>query len=514
MRRIVFLSLGVLESLVALVLLACAWQLPGPAEVRETAGQVARVGRQTGRQVDGVRQQLHGLRQRRPQLHDLAVRLQEQMQTVTDNLRSQRVDYDTVRTVSEAMGDVADGLDGLATTLDPDGVGRVGAGLKAAADYLEEQVAPAAAQAAEQLQKASGDLQADAEHLAAVLRTAPVDLKAARQVHDSLARFGEGLERIDTLLKLERADAMREGFKGMEDSLNSGAEQVERLAGYTYPFVQFQGLKPVIEQRQFWPEGDKIGEGMRKAARGATAAGTELEQLTRDLPRLRQSLAESRKVVAATREALGTALAQQEKLEPLLKNMPEHAARLAENLPRLVTTLARVLRETTKLKDVAELLRQAQKGVDAAVARWPQLRANLARSSVLLRATQKQLQFVVDHRHEYEASLQQTVAMSRAVSAALPLFSEQLEQDLGDQEQSLAALGDGLDEVTGALPGMAARATSLLQMARFLLCLLAGVFALHGAYLALSERARPLPAPAAATAAEPGVGLDVQGAVR
>jgi ABC-type transporter Mla subunit MlaD len=435
------------------------------------------------------------------------------MRTVTDNLRSQQVDYDTVRTVSEAMGDVADGLDGLAATLDPEGVGRMGAGLKAAADYLDEQVAPAAAQAAAQLEKATADLKADAEHLAALLRAAPMDLKAARQVHDSLARFSDGLERMEVVLKLQRAEAMREGFKGLEDSLTTGAEQVERLAGYTYPAVQFVGLKPVIEQKQFWPEGDKIAEGMRKAARGATAAGAELDQLNRDLPQLRASLLESRKVVATTREALGTALAQQEKMEALLKHAPEHAARLAEDLPRLVTNLARVLRDTARLKDVAAVLRQAQQGIDVAVARWPALRKNLSRSSVLLRATQKQLQFVVDHRSEYEASLRQTLSMSRAVSAALPLLSEQLEQDLGDQEQSLTSLGDGIEEVTDALPGMAARATGLLQTARFLLCLLAGVFAMHGGYLVLSERTRPAaapaPVPATVGAAEPCVQLDV-----
>jgi ABC-type transporter Mla subunit MlaD len=489
MRRYVFLSLGVLEFFVALALLGFAWQLPNAAEVGETVSRVARVGRQTGRQVHALRDQLHSLRERRPQLHELAVRLQEQMRTVNEHLRGQQVDYDTVRTVSEAMGEAAEGLDGLGTTLDPDGVGRVGTGLKAAADYLDEQVAPAATQAADQLEKTSGQLKEDAERLASLLRAAPVDLKAARQVHDSLGRFRDGLDRLEGLLKLQRAETMRDGFKGLEESLNTGAGQVERLAGYTYPAVRFDGLRPVVEQRQFWPEGDKIAEGMRKAAKGATAAGEELEQLTRDLPRLREALVDSRKVVTTTREALATALGQQEKVEELLKNAPEHAARLAEELPRLATALARVLRDTARLKDVAGLLRQAQKTIDVAVSRWPELRKNLARSAVLLRATQKQLRYVVDHRSEYEASLRGTLTLSRTVSAALPLLTEQLEQDLHEQEQSLTNLGEGIDEVTGTLPGLAARASGLLQTTRFLLLLLAGVFALHGIHMVLSERA-------------------------
>jgi chromosome segregation ATPase len=502
MRRTVFVSLGVLEFLVSLVLLAFAWQLPNAAEVRDGLGRVERVGRHSGRQVRQLREQLHVLRERRPQLHDMAVRLQEEMKTVTDHLRGQQVDYNTVRAVSDALGDAATGLDGLSQTLDPEGVTQVGTGLKEAAKYLDEQVAPAGAEMAAQLDKTTASLKADADRLSSLLRAAPVDLKAAKEIHDSLARFDEGLGRLDVVLKLERGEAMREGFKGLEGSLTTGAEQVERLAGYTYPAVRFEGLKPVVDQKQFWPEGDKIAEGMRKAAKGATAAGEELEQLTKDLPKLRESLEESRKVARTTREAIGGALKQRDVVEALLKSVPEHTARMAEELPKLGASLAKVLRDTAKLKEVAALLRQTQKGIENAVTRWPELRKDLGRSAVLLRATQGQLKYVVEHQKEYEASLAQTLTMSRTISAALPLLTEQMEQDLQEQEQSLAGLGDGIDEVTAVLPGAADTASRLLQTTRLLLLLLALVFAIHGVYLVASERARAVvPAPA------PGPGL-------
>jgi methyl-accepting chemotaxis protein len=503
MRRSVFLCLGVLEFLVALVLLAFAWQVPGPADIHTGVGRIEKVGRQTGKQVRQLRTQLHAIRERRPQLHDMAVRLQEEMKTVTDHLRGQQIDYGTVRTVSEALGDVAQGLDGLSATLDPEGVARVGTGLKETADYLDERVGPAGSEMAGQLDKATAGLQADAKRLSTLLRVAPVDLKAARETYDGLARFDEGLDRMDAILKLERADAMKEGFKGLEGSLITGAEQVERLSGYTYPSVRFEGLKPVVEQKQFWPEGEKIAEGMRKAAKGATAAGAELEQLTRDLPKLRQSLEESRKMAARTREAIGGALKQQDQLEVLLKNVPEHAGRLAEELPRLGASLAKLLRDTARLKEVAAMLRQTQKSIETAVSRWPELRKNLGRSAVLLRATQGQLKYVLEHRTEYEASLQQTLLMSRTISAALPLLTEQLEEDLQEQEQSLNSLGDSIDEVTAVLPGAANAASGLLQTTRILLCLVALVFAFHGGYLVLSERTRPAAALAEAAALSP-----------
>jgi chromosome segregation ATPase len=361
-------------------------------------------------------------------------------------------------------------------------------GLKATADFLEKEVAPAAAKAADDLDKTTESLRSDARRLSAVLKTAPPDLKAVREIHDSLVRFDQGLERMQNMFKAERLEAMRKGFQGLEQALNTGAEQVERLAGYSYPVVTFHGLKPSIEQRAFWPEGGKIAEGMRKAAKGTTAAAEELEMLSKDLPKLRQSLEESRKAATATRDALAVALKQQDKVERLLKSVPQHAARLAEQLPELSSSLTKILRDTSHLKDIGKLLRQTQKAVETAVERWPELRKNLGRSAVLLRTTQKQLQNVLTHRADYEASLQNSLVLSRTFSAALPLLTEQLEMELGDQEQVLSNLGDSIDDANAALPGFARGASDILQTTKMLLGLMAAIFALHGGYLAFGAR--------------------------
>src|SRR5947209_3357647 len=107
MRRTVVISLGVLEFLAALVLVGIAWQLPGPAEVQDSVGRVEHVSHQTGVQVKAMGRQLHALRQRRPQVRALALRLQEQMRLVADNVRSQQLDEDTLRAVSDSLGDTA-----------------------------------------------------------------------------------------------------------------------------------------------------------------------------------------------------------------------------------------------------------------------------------------------------------------------------------------------------------------------------------------------------------------------
>jgi hypothetical protein len=196
-------------------------------------------------------------------------------------------------------------------------------------------------------------------------------------------------------------------------------------------------------------------------------------------------------VVSSTRQALATALKQQEKVEPLLKDVPREAARLAEDLPRLGSELAKVLRETARLKEVGALLREAQKGVDAAAARWPELRQNLGKSAVILRAARKQLRDALADTKQIEAAMRQTLDLTRLFAAALPLLTEQLEEGLRQQEHSLAELGDSLDEVTRALPPAAASAGRLLQMTRLLLALVALIVALHAGYLVLGTRLGP-----------------------
>jgi hypothetical protein len=363
----------------------------------------------------------------------------------------------------------------------------LGEGLGETAAFLER-VVPAAAKTADDLEAAMAALRADARGLAVLLRDAPLDLQAARSIHDGLARFGEGFDRLDKLLRAERLDAMREGFEGMETSLTAGAEQVERLSGYTYPAVTFNGLKPEVSQRPFWPEGETIAKGLRKAAAGVTAAGKEMHDVARGLPELRSSLQESRRVVDRTRNVLGAALRQQDKLDPLLKDLPAKAAALTERLPAVGGDLARVLRATRHLHEVADALRQAQRGIVAAGQRLPELRLTLTRSAVLLKAARTQLREVLRNRQQFETAQQQAVVLGESFAAMLPLLTDQLGGELEDQDQALDDLGRGIDEVGDLLPAYAQTVTRLLWTGRLLAWLVAAIIALHGAYLVIGIR--------------------------
>ncbi len=493
MRRLVFLVMGLLELSACGLLAYFALSLPGPAEVDDAVGRVDQVSRKASRQVRTLRRQMSKVRQRQPELLVLARRLERQMNVVQANLRGRRLEGDGVETAGAALGDVARGLDGLATVLDPKGIGQVGKGLGSTADYLDGKAIPAAEKAAGTLEKASTSLKGDSSKLKELLAEAPSQLEAARAVSASLKRFEDGLARMKKIARPENLDAMDEGFKGMQKSLDTGADQVEKVADYTIPRVTVKGLRIMVEEQDFWPEGKEIADGMRKAARGCAAAQKELATVKKEFPKLRESLTESEKVVRSTRQALDTALSRQEKLEPLLKTLPANLARLVEELPVVLAELAKVLRETTRLREAATALRQAEKGVEQASAHWPELREGLKKSATLLRTTQTQLKSALDRRDEYESTIEQTVELTALFAASLPVLIEQLDEGLEQQEQSLDELGDSIDAVSEALPPAAQSASRLLVTTRWLLCVVALMVGLHAGYLLLGTWPGPAP---------------------
>src|SRR5438128_1162195 len=101
MRRLIFLSLGVLELAVAATLVVFSFQLPNTSEIDQGVGRVTGVTRRTGDHVRLLGKQVHELR--RPELQELADRLQTETHTVTHTVRAQRVDFNTVKSLGDAL---------------------------------------------------------------------------------------------------------------------------------------------------------------------------------------------------------------------------------------------------------------------------------------------------------------------------------------------------------------------------------------------------------------------------
>ncbi|HEY8504947.1 MAG TPA: hypothetical protein VIL46_10220 [Gemmataceae bacterium] len=501
MRRAVFVLLGVLELGLAAGLVAFAGRVPGRDQVGRGFARFAEVSGGAERQVDALRTQVADLR--RPELQRLAERLGPQTRAVTAILGRREVNFAAVEALNRSLGQAARGLEGWAETLDADQARSLGTALAATADYLEKDVIPAARKAAAGMEQAAAGLEKDARRLATLLEKAPPDLRAARQIHEGLVRFDEALGRVAPALKLERLETIREGFAGMESALTTTAGQVEKFAGYTYPVVQIDGFRPKVEQRPFWPAGREIAKGLRQAVTGLKAADAELAKLHQELPALRQSLDASRDVVAATRRAMGKSLEQQAEIEALLRDIPKRSAALADELPQLGNTFAGMLRRAEQLAAVAGSLRKVRDGLDASLAHWPQLRASLKQSAAVLRGAQAQFERLLAQREEYERAAAASTELAEHFADLLPLFTDQLDVRLGEQEYALAQLKQGLSEVNASLPAAEETASELFATLRWLLWLVAGLVGVHGGYVLFDAAARPGRAPEATPAADP-----------
>ncbi len=121
-RRIVFLSLGVLECLTATIVVVFAWGMPGADEVHDGVGRIESVTEQMSGQLARLRAELQTIREQRPKLRTLAENLRTQMEAATAGLKDRAVDYVSVERLESSMGDLANGLDGLADAFKPDAV--------------------------------------------------------------------------------------------------------------------------------------------------------------------------------------------------------------------------------------------------------------------------------------------------------------------------------------------------------------------------------------------------------
>ncbi len=248
------------------------------------------------------------------------------------------------------------------------------------------------------------------------------------------------------------------------------------------------GLKPEVTQRPFWPEAGSVAAGLRKASDGILAGSKEVDRLAQELPKLRAALDESRQIVEKTRDSLGDTLRQEEKLEPLLKDMPAKAAFLAEQLPALGKDLAQLLRDTGKLKEVATALHQTQKVTDNLSESWPALRVAMLRSATLLKTTRGHLDGFLQNRRQLEEARRQAVDLGESFATMVPLFSDQIEGQLQEQDRGLTELRESIDEVGDLLPAFGTTMARLFQVGRLLAWLVAAIICLHGTYLLLSAR--------------------------
>src|SRR5262249_62165633 len=94
-----------------------------------------------------------------------------------------------------------------------------------------------------------------------------------------------------------------------------------------------------------------------------------------------------------------------------------------------------LLDHTRQFKDVAGALRQAERGIDNAVIRWPELRTTLIRLTTLMKTARDQLDHACANQREYEAAMEQTIRLADTFASLLPLLTENLSSQLDQQDR-------------------------------------------------------------------------------
>src|SRR5215213_1013764 len=210
MRRVFRYGLGALGTAIAAALAVIALRLPTGDDVAANFARVGKVTDGSERQVRLMRDQVADLR--RQDLGGKADELRRHTRTAADTAGRQQIDFQTVDAIARSLGDVSKGLNAWADTVDADRMKQVSAGLGQTAAFIDTGVADPSEKSAIELETALAGLEKDSARLAALLRQAPPDLKAAKAIHEGLGSFDAGLDKLNDLLKADRLQAMKEGF--------------------------------------------------------------------------------------------------------------------------------------------------------------------------------------------------------------------------------------------------------------------------------------------------------------
>src|SRR3954452_22491241 len=127
LRRPLLATLGLVEVIAALALVSLGVSLPGVDDIRKTFEGARRVTASSGDQVRLLREQVQGLR--RARVLRTADQLRDATRTLAASVRRRRADFDAVRALRDVARRSAEGIEGLASVLDPEALGRLGKGL-------------------------------------------------------------------------------------------------------------------------------------------------------------------------------------------------------------------------------------------------------------------------------------------------------------------------------------------------------------------------------------------------
>jgi hypothetical protein len=447
MRRCILFGIGLIETLLACVLLAVGFRLPRSESIDEGFQRASVVAQTAQNQVQLIRGQLGEVRHK--DFPKVANHLRVQTRAVSSSLRAQAIDFDSVDATSDALGAVSQGLESWSETLDADRYLSNARELGRTAELLEWQAAwtdPRKAVCKYQTGMDTNwgpivDLVCgsfDVRSLTIMAASLFQDLKCA------------------PALDVNPIRDVRDSFREIEETLATAVRQVDALGEAVYPFVTPNGaLPPTIEFRPVWSDGRKVGDALSKAGAAVRAIGRDLDRADRAIEMLTKQRREGRSATPT-----------------------DDAGRIA----------AAVARTSIQLRELASDLRRTQQGIEQSLRAWPELVQTMRRSATVLEGSHRQLEVVLSQRSECERAVRNSQQLADSSEDVVRGYTAKLDVRLGDQERSLAQVEEGLREVNESLPAVSQAASDLLSVIRWMFWLIGGLIAIHGVYVAVEAK--------------------------
>lgn len=472
MRKLIKLAIAILYFGAGMACFTISMRLPQPEATRQTLHHIQHTLESTKTQLGILEQHLAGVR--RADLQQRALSMRERSSELAQRLRERSWDYESATHMRDTLGQLASGLTRWSETFDAEQIRKFATGLSETARFLDENVVQSAEQAAQEVQAFADALSKDAELFSELTRDLSSNWHQAEEVDQALGRLDDGMTRMGRLLDPRRVRAMRVGLSGLEKSLDATAGEVERVAGYKYPVIRFVGWRPEIDERPFWPNGERIAEGLRQSTEGVRAAQEELDALLRDLPVIKDSIEQSRKTLSQTRSALRLALERRDKLEPLLRDAPNRAKKLSESLPRMAANLAENLRQATRLRELTRGMHQAAEILAKQADNWAETRQSVRQIGRVLESAGEQLQRITANRQQFDSATDQLTDFMTTIADLIPIVTEAIDSSFQVDANYICTLRDHLEQTARQIPDLRDRAGDSLTALRWL-SLLGGI---------------------------------------
>lgn len=450
MHRTIQSGIGILEAIIACVLIVIGFQLPRPETVEERFGRVERVTRNAESQVRSMREQVAEVRHR--DFPRVAAQLHARTRDFSAKWNDSPNSFPSVEVVNESVAVSALGLEDWSESLDVD-QHAAAQGTPGTIDLNRRSVSLVRAThlARMALEQSASLIELDCRAACMELGQ-PLDAIVVIQAVGVVDRLAKGLDRMKHTGANEPLRDLRRSLLELETTLESAHRHVEAASFLSLPvFIPAGASQSTVQMVPLWPEGKKTAYNLRYTLNAIHVVNQRFDAFARfiQIPGRR--------------------------LETTCDSSGIHA-----QSPKI-------------MRDLGHSLHCLGNEMDRTLREWPQIVQAMRTSARLLRCSHEQIDGLVAQRREYERVFHRNPHVTQTPEDVVQTYSTHLDARLLEQEQSLGRLEQGLGETAEAVPAVSQLSVDLLNAIRWLFWLGGGLIALHGAFVICAARAEPFP---------------------